>query len=76
MPSKKVTFRNTNGRSLTNSTTTTEMNRSMQLKVYKASQEYQNNLAREAEQKKRESEKKHKKHSKKNNATKANHTKK
>jgi len=80
MSSKKVTFRNNkNGRSLTNSTTTTEINRRMHLKAYMETEEYQNNLRRMEEQKKRESEKKHKKHSKKNskknNATKANHTK-
>lgn len=67
MSSKKVTFRNNkNGRSLTNSTTTTEINRRMHLKAYMETEEYQNNLRRIEEQKKRESEKKHKKHSKKN----------
>lgn len=69
MSSRKVTFRNNkNGRSLTNSTTTTAMNRSMHLKAYMQTEEYQNNLRRMEEQKKRESEKKHsKKNSKTNN---------
>lgn len=87
MSSKKVSFRNKNGRNLTNSTTTTEINRRMHLKAYMETEEYQNNLRRMEEQKKRES-KKHKKHSKKNSkknnakksannaTTKANNTKK
>ena len=75
MSSRKVTFRNNkNGKSLTNSTTTTAMNRSMHLKAYMQTKEYQNNLRRMEEQKKhskKNSKKNSKKHSKTNNAKKS-----